>query len=406
MEIPRSKGQGGQDPDPVLVLGAGYAGISVARWISHLTRQRTRVTIIDRLPEHVFRNELFKLDQMVRGRQGVNRWSIPVRTALGSMSPSTEFFEGTVESIDLDSRTVQAGPRSLSYSALAIALGSVPAYYHIPGAEQYTCKVYSLKDAMQAAQSIQQYVKELASGPSPRSPHIVVVGGGSTGTEVASEIADAHWSTGTPADAPRPSVDLVTGSVPFLMGLDETSIRRARTLLMKEGVRLVEDRNVRSVAPHELTLEDGTVLPFDVCIWCAGIEAPPVLRNLPIPHGHGGRLRVEATLELPGWPGVFGVGDVIELEDPVSGIPVPATAQAALAEAPYAARNIVARLKGHPLVPFHYRETSTLVSVGEKSAVGVVHRIPIWGTPAHLLKAAVEREYALTRGHGVWPWGL
>jgi NADH:ubiquinone reductase (H+-translocating) len=136
------------------------------------------------------------------------------------------------------------------------------------------------------------------------------------------------------------------------------------------------------------------VLAFDAAVWCAGLEAPPVVRSLPVAHGRAGRLKVEPTLEVPGSPGVFAVGDVAELVDPKSGEPVPATAQAALAEARAAAQNVIARWNGTPLRPFEYRERGVVVALGSGRAAGAVRRLPIWGSPAAVLKRIVQRDYA------------
>ncbi len=124
------------------------------------------------------------------------------------------------------------------------------------------------------------------------------------------------------------------------------------------------------------------------------LEAPPIVRHLAAPHGRAGRIAVEPTLEVPGVPGVFGVGDAAEVHDPVTNFPIPATAQAALAEARVAARNMVARWNGKPLSPFEYHERGVVVALGVGQAAGTVQRVPIWGSPAALLKRIVQRDYA------------
>jgi NADH dehydrogenase len=111
-------------------------------------------------------------------------------------------------------------------------------------------------------------------------------------------------------------------------------------------------------------------------------------------------------LELPDRSGVFGVGDVIHFEDPKTRVQVPATAQAALAEAPIAGTNVVAQWLGRPLKRFEYRERSVLVSVGLGQAAGNVRSLTIWGRPAALLKSLVQREYAVAREVGTRPPGL
>jgi NADH dehydrogenase len=194
--------------------------------------------------------------------------------------------------------------------------------------------------------------------------------------------------------------------MPFLAGLPPGLVRHAEKLLAKAGVEIDRGTNVVEVRPNRLSLQDGREIPFDLCVWATGIQAPGVVRSLPAEHGKGGRLRVTPTLELPGHPGVFAIGDCAEIEDPATQMLVPQTAQAALAEAPVAAYNLVARWAGRPARPFVYRERSVIVAVGAGRGAGSLRRVSIWGSPAGLLKSLVQKEYAFSVEHGRKPPGL
>ncbi|MGI0151894.1 MAG: NAD(P)/FAD-dependent oxidoreductase, partial [Thermoplasmata archaeon] len=233
-----------------------------------------------------------------------------------------------------------------------------------------------------------------------RRPRIVVVGGGSTGTELAAEIATADWTAIADPKARPPEVVLLTGVLPFLAGLPPRLVEHARELLHEAGVAIVYGWNVVRVEPDRVELEDGSRFVFDAAVWCAGLQAAPLIRELPVPHAHGGRIAVDEHLEIPGFEGCFAVGDVIEYRDPVTGLTVPGTAQAALAEARVAAAALVARATGAPLLSFHYRERGTIVAIGKDRGAGALGRITLWGRPAALVKKLVQRDYskAVERG--------
>ncbi|MCI4351437.1 MAG: FAD-dependent oxidoreductase [Thermoplasmata archaeon] len=381
----------------VVVLGAGYAGLTCAHELTRAGRGRIPVTLVDRHPFHVLRTELYEVGRIARDPEHVEAWAVPFSKALDDLAITQEV--GEVEAVDLAQRTVRVSGRTIAYRGLAICLGSIPAYYGVPGAETETNQVYRMGGAQRLATELRRIEADSARGPPEGRPRVVVIGGGSTGTEVAAEIATADWASivGEPAKAPL--VRLVTGKVPFLEGLPEGLVRHARRLLGKAGVELIEGKNVQRVARGEAHLEDGTSVPFDVAVWCAGVQAPPLVRNLPAAHGKAGRLLVTEHLELPEWPGVFGVGDVIEFKDPSTGMFVPATAQAALAEAPVAARNAIARLTGTPLKPFRYREKGVIVAVGVGRGAGKVGGVTVWGSPAALIAALQQKEYALRVRH-------
>lgn len=375
------------------MLGAGYAGVRLVHAVDRLARGRWPIVLVDRHPWHVLRTELYEVGELARRAAPGRRFTVAIDRVLAGAG--ARFQEGEVGSIDLPARTVTVGGNALRFGSLAICLGSVPAYYGIPGAAAHLHHVYRFRSAETLGAALRAAEEASAGEAATDRPRVVVVGGGSTGTEVAAEIATVDWTRVAGQPVPRPRVTLVTGAVPLLAGLPEGLIHHARDLLGHAGVDLLEGHNVRSVDARALTLDDGRALPFDVGVWAAGIQAPEIVRGLPVDHGRGGRIAAGPTLEVPGWPGVFGVGDVVEVADAVTGAPIPATAQAAIAEAEVAARNLVARRQGRPLAPFVYRERGTIVSVGRRAASAALRHVTIWGAPAKVLKAAVEREYAV-----------
>jgi NADH dehydrogenase len=377
---------------PAVVLGAGYAGLTVAQEVDRRAKGTVPVVLIDRNPVHVLRTELYEIGKLATSGADVDPWVVPLAQVLDRTSIS--FRQGSVQSIDLATRTIALENGVVRFRSLAICLGSVAAYYGVPGAAEHTEQVYRLSGAQRLAAKILEVEKASVGLRGERRPRIVIVGGGSTGTELAAEIATTNWGAIAAPDARRPDVVLVTGSLPFLAGFPPKLVERARKVLARARVTVVHGHNVTHVEAGRLSLEDGSVFACDIAVWCAGLEAPPVVRQLPVPHGKAGRIAVEATLEVPGHPGVFAVGDVVELQDPATGAPVPSTAQAALAEARTAARNLLARWNQKPLLPFRYRERGVVVALGLGQAAGSVRRVPIWGSPAALLKRIVQRDYA------------
>ena len=394
-----------RDPNDItiVILGAGYAGLRAAREVVRRSRGRIRPLVIDRHPVHVLRTGLFEVDRLAREDADTSRWLVPLDEALDPRYVVTH--EGEVESIDLEARTLLVNGQRITYRQLAICLGSVPAYFGVPGAEK-AHQVYGFMGARRLASELRERLTD-AAGASPSRPvRVAVVGGGSTGTELAAAVATARWERILGAPAVAPEVTLVTGALPFLPGFPEPLKHHARRLLGRARVRMVEHLNVTRVEPSELTLENGDRVATDVVVWCAGVQAPNVVRSLPAAHGHGGRLRVDAQLEGPGHPGTCAIGDAAEFQDPTSGMIVPATAQAALAEAPVAAANLVARARARPLTPFRYREKGVILAVGVGRGAARAGGITLWGSPAALLKAVVDRGYAYATEHGATPRGL
>ncbi len=377
---------------PLVVLGAGYAGLTVAEEFRRRTKGSVPIVVVDRHPVHVLRTQLYEVGRLAEAGTDLGRWLVPLDRAFDRSGVT--FREGTVESIDLAAHVVRVNGADLPFGMLAVCLGNVAAYYGVPGAAEHAHSVYRLTGAQRLAQAVVEVERNSTALPGEQRPRLVVIGGGSTGTEVAAELATTDWARIVGGEVRPPDVVLVTGSLPFLAGLPARLIEHARVTLRAAGVAVVPGVNVARVEPHRVELVDGTAFACAASVWCAGLEAPPVVKALPVPHGRGGRLATGPTLELPDHPGVFAVGDVIEFKDPKTGLLVPSTAQAALSEARSAARNLAARARGEPLTHYEYREHGVIVALGVRKGAGSIRGIGLWGSPARLVKQLVERDYS------------
>ena len=385
------------DARPLVVLGAGYAGLTVAHGVWRRSRGTIPTVLVDRHPVHVLRTELYEVGR-IAGSEDVAPWTVPLSKVFDRTSVRLE--TGTVRAIDLAEQRVRTETGEIPYRALVIALGSVPAYYGVPGAADHTHQVYGLLGAQRLASTLREIERASTGLPGERRPRIVVIGGGSTGTELAAEIATADWAKLAGAGVRTPEVLLVTGAQPFLDGFPPSLVAHARALLRKAGVLLLPGLNIVGVEAGKVHLEDGTVLACDAAVWCAGVEAPSAVRSLEVAHGRSGRIRVGPSLEVPKLSGVFALGDIAELRDPATGMIVPATAQAAVAEARRVAESVVSVWNGGAPLPFTYRERGVLLALGWGRGAASVHRLTHWGRPASLLKRVVDREYERTVARG------
>lgn len=385
-------------PAPLVILGAGYAGLTVAEEVHRRSKGRIPIVLVDRHPIHVLRTELYEVGEIAAAGSDVARWAIPLARVFERTSVTVR--QGNVEAVDLDRKVVRVDGADLPYGSLAVCLGNVAAYYGVPGTAEHTHNVYRLSGAQRLGRALVELERSSSALKGERRPRIIVVGGGSTGTELAAEVATTDWAKLTGGPVHPPDVYLLTGSLPFLAGFPPRLVDRARRVLHEIGVTVIQGLNVVNVESNRVHLEDGSVLVSDATVWCAGVEAPTLVRELRVPHGKGGRIATEATLEVPGYSGVFAVGDVAEVRDPATGMLVPGTAQAALAEARTAARNVVARSSGEPLEPFRYREKGVIVALGVGRGAGALSRVTVWGRPARLLKHVVEREYSHSAKRG------
>jgi NADH dehydrogenase len=214
----------------------------------------------------------------------------------------------------------------------------------------------------------------------------VVVGGGSTGVEVAAELADlVRTARRTFAALPAPEVVLVHSREHVLSEFGERLGRYATKKLARAGVRLILKRRLVRVEPDRVELDDGTAILTATVVSTVGNAPHPVVARLGSATDPGGWIRPDATFAVPGVDRVWALGDCASILDPQTGRPMPATAQHAVREGPHAARNVLAVLDGGQPKPFHYGQQGMLVSLGRFKGVGEVLGIKVSGLLAWLL---------------------
>jgi len=107
------------------------------------------------------------------------------------------------------------------------------------------------------------------------------------------------------------------------------------------------------------------------------VRATSLSTALGLKPGPQGRIPVEPTLQVPGHPEVFIIGDAAYREQ--DGAPLPMVAPVAIQMGKSAARNIVRLVRGKPLEPFRYRDQGTLATIGRNAAVADVFGIQASG---------------------------
>src|SRR4051794_20720408 len=98
-----------------------------------------------------------------------------------------------------------------------------------------------------------------------------------------------------------------------------------------------------------------------------------------------GRVTVEPDLTLPGHPEVLALGDMVLVRSPDGGVQaLPGVAPVAMQQGRYAAKLIRARLSGHSIGPFRYRDKGYLATGGRARAVAALPVVGLNGFPAVL----------------------
>src|SRR5918997_737697 len=221
----------------VLVLGGGFGGYTAATDLCKLVGKRDDVGVLV-----IARDNFFTFWPMVPGivSSDIDARNVaqPLRRAL--ILAGASFRRAKITGIDPERKVVQAdGDIEFPYDQLVISLGGQPNFFGIPGVEEYSLTMRGVEDAERVRNRVIERFEEvsLMRGEVPESKlTFVVIGGGATGVEVASEIHTLIHGALAP-DYPNVDAD-----------------RRARIVLLEGGPSILRelDPALRRGAPSPL----------------------------------------------------------------------------------------------------------------------------------------------------------
>jgi NADH:ubiquinone reductase (H+-translocating) len=374
-------------PNRVIILGGGFAGYGAAKTLCKLTRRRDDVGVM-----LISRENYFTFWPMLAGivSSDIDTKNVaqPLRRAL--IRDGASFRRAEVESIDLEKQYVKAGGTEFPYHHLIVALGGEPAYFGIPGVEEHAISMKGIGTAEEIRNRVIERYEEttLARGEVPDSKlTFVVIGGGATGVEVASELHELVHKILAP-DYPninrfRVRIILVDRNEQILKELDPALRRTARKKLAELGIDVINNVKAQEITADTVILDDGREIETENAIWTAGFRASEKLDDLGLPHDERTGLKVDAYMRVEGHDNVWGIGDCAATIEK-DGNPVPPNAQAATQEGRAVARNVLAAIDGRELEPFDYKPLGQLVEMGSEFAVNEVLGIKFSGLMAAL----------------------
>ena len=220
-------------PRRVLILGGGFAGYTAARTLCQLTKERDDVGVMVISKENFF--AFWPIVPKVIGSEvDIESVAQALRRALIQTGASFRWAE--IKSINFARRCVVADGQEFPYDHLVLAIGGQPNFFGIPGVEEHSLTMTGLGDAQRIRDRVIECFEEvtLARGDVPDSKlTFVIIGGGATGVEVASQIHALVNEALAPdypnIDMNRVRIVLLEGGADILQELDPVLRRAART---------------------------------------------------------------------------------------------------------------------------------------------------------------------------------
>jgi len=371
-------------PFKVLVVGGGAGGLELACKLGRKWGPE-RVALVDANLFHIWKPSLH---EVAAGTLDIHQEGLSYQMLAHDNGFS--FHYGPMIGLDTATRQLLVGAvrdgaeevlpeRRIGYESLVLAIGSVSNDFGVPGVANHA---FSL-DGPHDAERFRLRMLQLLSLVDVRKTHdpsaaldIVIIGGGATGVELAAELREAsslHAQYGLRhIEAGRDvRIRILEGAPRLLAPLDEKVSAAATRLLKQRHVEVTPSCRVVKIEWNQVTDADGHVYPADLCVWAAGIKAPPLLAQVGLPVARNGQVKVDGQLRVEGVPGVYAFGDCASCPQP-DGKTVPPRAQSAHQQADYLC-DLLQQPPGTDLgrrPAYLYHDHGSLVSVGSSATVG------------------------------------
>jgi NADH dehydrogenase len=354
----------------VVVIGAGFAGIEVARGLG---RAGIPVTLIDRQNHHLFQPLLYQVATAALSPADIAE---PVRKVLRGLE-SVEVVLGEVTGIDTAARTVVLKNGGyVSYDYLVIATGATHSYFGHDEWSDFAPGLKTIEDAREIRSHLllafERAEMSRDAAEQKRLMTIAVIGGGPTGVELAGSIAELARHTLAKdfhhIHAETATVLLLEAGPRILTAFPESLSRYAMRKLAKLGVTVRVNTPVERITADEIVAK-GQTIPVGFAIWAAGVTASPLGKLLGVPLDRAGRVTVNRDLSVPGLKDIYVLGDLALTPD-ANGKPLPGLAQVAKQEGVYLGRALAKKiLRGQTAPPFIFHNRGNTAIVGRHAAV-------------------------------------
>lgn len=375
----------------ILIVGAGFGGLWSALAAMRLLDQHQRldmsVTVLAPQAELRVRPRFYEHD------------IAPTVAPLGDLfaAVGVNFVQGSASAIDPAAKQVSyvdasGNEQAVTYERLIVASGSqVARPGSVAGIEQHTFDV----DSYASAQRLGDHLQALGKlPPSPQRNTVVVVGGGFTGIETATEMPERLRAILGKDETVR--VVIVDRGQAMGASMGQAIGEVVAQASEEVGVTWRLGASVQAVDASGVQLANGEHIAASTVIWAVGVKASPLTEQVPGERDLNGRLHVDATLKVRGQEAIFAAGDTAFAASDDLGNHALMTCQHAIALGRSAGNNAAADLLGVAPTPYSQVKYVTCLDLGAWGAVyteGWDRKVVLTGAEGKALKTQINTQW-------------
>ena len=368
----------------IVVVGGGAGGLELVSRLSRTLgrKNEAEITLVDRSRTHIWKPLLHEVAAGV-----IDKHSDGVDYAIHAAAHHYRFQLGSMCAIDAEAKTITLAPlfddegvsilpeRKIPYDQLVLAIGSVSNDFNTPGIKEHCYFLDSNQQAERFQHTLLDSFTRLHQDDNQQqSLNIAIVGGGATGVELSAElyhVSDLLKLYGlTNMTAKRLHIHLIEAGPRILPALPERIASSAKRELLKLGVNVRENTQVKAATENGFITKDDEHIDANIMLWAAGVKAPDFIKEIGIFElTRSNQIQVNQFLQSSVDENIYVLGDCCAFTQ-ADGMQVPPRAQSAHQMAQCVEKNLIATIKQQALSKFVYSDHGSLVNLSRYSTVG------------------------------------
>jgi len=373
----------------IIIVGGGFGGIHTALDLAKRRLPNVKIVLISDKPHFEYHAALYRV---VTGRSPLEV-CIPLQEIFAGKD--IEVLQDTITEVNLKAKTLKGSSGSnYSFDFLILALGSETVYFNIPGLKELSFGFKSIREALRLKRHLHELFnisQETSLEKKVQTAHIIVVGGGASGVELAGEIAvyTKKLAKNHKLDPSLITIDLIEAAPCLLPALPEDISKKVEHRLRHLGVNIFLNRTVLKEDVEEVYLKDMEMKTKTV-IWTAGVKPHHLYSQIGgLKFDQKGRVVVDEFLQPQGFENVFVIGDA-------AATPYTGMAQTAIRDGKHVAQVIKRKLRGKPLLGYQPKAPFYAIPVGAGWAAVIIYGLRFYGRIGWWLRRLADLKFFLS----------
>ena len=377
-----------EDKKNIVIVGGGFTGIRCALDLAKKNISGVKITLISNKQHFEYYPRIY------RAVTGESPAEVCICLSHIFENKNIDLIIDDVTDVDTEKKIVFGKNKNYKYDDLVLALGSQTVYFNIEGLEERAFGFKSIEEALKLKAHLHKMFDVYLSSNKEdlvNQLHIVVVGGGPSGVELAGklvaymrDIARKHT-----VDNNFVTIDLVEASTRLMPYLPEAISNRVYKRLHELGVNIFLNRTVVKNDIDEITMKDMS-MKSNTLIWTAGSKTNSFYKKM-----KGLNFKDNNKVIVDEYMNVFGI-DSLYIGGDAAFTKYSGLAQTAIYDGRFIACNLFRKYSGLRLKKYKPKNVAYDVPVGKHWAALAVGHFRMYGYLAWLARELIDIQFFLS----------